>query len=107
MASFSSIDRLVFSACLQVLNPITLHLDPITLFLKKNECPMRFLSENILFVTKPINKENNCLHNKGKVTVNRLITFQPSFLAYTYQLTQYDIKLSLVEPVQWLLHYLF
>ena len=65
---------------------------------------MSSLSENILFVTKPNNKQNNCSHNKGKVTVNRLIAFQQSFIAYTYHLTQYDIKLSLVEPVLWLLH---
>ena len=57
------------------------------------------------FVTKPINMKNNCSHNKGKVTVNLLIALQQSFLAYPYHLTQYDIKLSLVEPVQWLLHY--
>ena len=40
-----------------------------------------------LFVNKAINKENNCSHNKGKVTVSLLIAFQQSFPAYTYHLT--------------------
>ena len=50
---------------------------------------MSFLSENILFVTKAINKKNNCSRNKGKVAVNLLLAFQQSFLAYSYHLPQY------------------